>query len=102
MKKLLFTVLAIVVITAGLVVAGDHYKQYQNQKQAQAVPMITVKQADQNATDIKTAAAGEYNSLVVQYNAAVAECQKGVVAYGRLTTVQQHQTAPPVCPAPQK
>ena len=101
MKKLLLSVLAIVLIAGGLAVAGNHYKQYQKTKNAQAVPMITVKQSDQKANDIKTAAAGEYKSLVVQYNAAVAECQKGVVAYGKLTVIQQHQTAPPVCPAPQ-
>lgn len=98
MKKLLIIVVVAIVVVTGLAVAEDHYKNYQNKQEAQAPQLITVKQADQKVKDAVTAAGGEYQSLVVSYNQAVAECQKGVAAYAKLTSAQRVQTASPVCP----
>lgn len=102
MKKLVLLVVALAAfigICYGAAVAIDnHYKTSQKQKEA-LVPTITVKQSDAKVEAVKTAAAGEYQSLVVKYNGQVTECQKGLVAYGKLTTIIKNQTPSPVCGA---
>lgn len=103
MKKLLLSTVGlialVVVVSAGVSVASNRYHDHQKQKQAQAVVYVPKSYADQQVTNVKTAAAGEYQSLVVQYNGQVAECQKGLVAYGKLTPAQKAQTAAPSCGA---
>lgn len=101
MKKLVFTIIAIIFVAVGVALSVQHYKQYQNKKQAQAVPVISVKQADARVKQAQTSGASEYHSLVVRYNKAVAQCKKGVVAYDQLTPYTKTKTAPPVCPKPQ-
>jgi predicted negative regulator of RcsB-dependent stress response len=95
MKKLLIIVVSVVavVVIAGL--SANHYKNYQN-KQAQAHPVVSLEDANRlsevRVNEAKTAAAGEYNSLV-------AECQKGATAYAKLTTLTKTPGSPPLCPA---
>lgn len=98
MKKLLLIALAIVVIAAGSVVAGNHYKQYQNKKQASAIKMVPASQFEA----LKGTTTSELQTLQKDNARLTAECQKGVVAYGKLTNVLKTQTAPPVCTAPQE
>jgi predicted negative regulator of RcsB-dependent stress response len=99
MKKLALTAVLFAIVVVLGVLAINHYKNYQNQKQAQATPMISVKESDQRVEDAKAAAIVGYTSNA-SFNQAVAECQKGSIAYGRLTTAIKNQTAAPVCPAP--
>ena len=98
MKKLLLTVLAVVVIAAGLVVAGNHYKNYQNKKAQSAVKVVPASQFEA----LKSTTTSELQGLQKDNARLLAECQKGVAAYGKLTLTQQHQTAPPVCAATQE
>lgn len=106
MKKLLLLVVglvALVAISAAVgTVASDRYQTHQKQKQAQAVPMVTKAQADQEIADVKQATSGEYASLQAAYNNAVTECQKGATAYAKLATLTKVLPAAPACPAPAK
>lgn len=100
MKKLLLSAVAIVlVIGIGAAVAA-HYQNTKNKNVVTSEPTVSVKEADKRVQDAKTAAGAEYQSLVVKYNTAVAECQKGVGAYAKLTAFVKGQTAQPVCPEP--
>ena len=101
MKKLLTIVIAVVAVIAIGGLSVNHYKNYQKTKQAQGLQLISVKDANKQIRAIQTAEGSEYQSLVVRYNSAVAECQKGSNAYTKLTSALKLQTAPPVCPAPQ-
>lgn len=105
MKKLLLLIVAVVAALAvcygGAVAIDNHYKSELKQKQAQAVPTISVKQSNANVEAVKVSAVGEYKALVVQYNGQVAECQKGLVAYAKLTPALKAQTPVPTCGTPQ-
>lgn len=100
MKKLLLSALAtLLVVGAGFAVAG-HYADYQN-KQAKPEPTISVAQADKKVANVKAAATTDHQALVAQYNAQVTECQKGKVAYDKLTPAIKAQTPAPTCGTPQ-
>lgn len=98
MKKLLLIVALVVVVAVGASLASVHYKNYQNKKQAQAAT-ATAQQVQSAVAQAKDRDSANYQSLVVEYNSAVAQCQKGNQAYAKLTPTQQRQTAAPVCPA---
>lgn len=102
MKKLLLYIgVAILAVGVGAATAG-HYANYQN-KQAKPVPTISVAQANKEVADAQkavTEASGVIKSLTAQYNAQVAECQKGKVAYDKLTPFVKTQTPAPTCAAP--
>lgn len=101
MKKLLLLIVAVVavsVICYGAAVAIDnHYQNHQKQKQAQSVVYVPKTYSDQQIQNVKTAAAGEYQSLVAQYNNQTAECQKGTGAYALLTPAQKAKVPAPTC-----
>lgn len=104
MKKLMLLVAVVALLaiaTVGGKVASDRYHEHQKQKQAQAVPTVTKSFADRQVQNVKTAAAGEYQSLVAQYNNQTTECQKGLAAYALLTPAQKAKLTAPVCLAAQ-
>lgn len=103
MKKLLLSVVGVVLFVAvvgGVATVATHrYEQHQKQKQAQAVPMIKLSDANKLVNDVKQSNAAEYTSLQASYNSAVAECQKGAVAYAKLATLTKVLPPAPTCPA---
>jgi hypothetical protein len=98
MKKLLTIAVFVVAIVGfgGLSVA--HYKNYQNKHKVSVPATITVQAANQEVSQVKAVFASEKQDWITSYDQAVAECQKGVAAYGKLTHYQQSQTQAPVCP----
>lgn len=99
MKKLLLSAAGVagaaVVVVGGAAAANSHYQDHQNkQHQAQVSQVEAVKKA-QYAADKQ-----QFDVLATQYNSAVAECEKGVTAYGKLSAVLKVQTPSPKCPTP--
>jgi len=95
MKKLLLIVVAIAVVVGGAFAATYHYKNYQNKKaletKAAAVEAAKAKEAElQPFMD-------RVSELKGQYNSQVAECEKGRVAYDKLSQAVKNQTPAPVC-----
>lgn len=101
-KHIFLGSVAAVAIAGTGVLSVQHYQQYQHKKQASAVQMIPKRQADQSVSDIKQAAAGEYQALLVSYQQAETGCQTGAKAYAILSAPLKAKISPtaPTCPAP--
>lgn len=99
MKKLLLTGLAVASITVGGYLAASHYQDYQNKK-GEPAKVYNQSEVDFKVNSVKSAAAAEYQALVVKYNGQVAECQKGQVAYDSLTAFGKSKVADPQCAPP--
>lgn len=103
MKKLLLVLivalLAVVAITNVVVAVNDHYGQKQKNQPAPVV-VIPKAESDKRIEDISTAAATNYKALVDQFNLQTAECEKGRVAYEKLSAYTKTQVQAPTCAAP--
>jgi predicted negative regulator of RcsB-dependent stress response len=94
-KKLILTVVAVVVLAGLGVLVVRHYHQYKNQK-AQAQATASKRVVDQVAAAQNVAALKEAQ-LVADYNALEQECQKGVTAYGQLPAALKAKLPAPNC-----
>lgn len=99
MKKLLLTAGAVVAVAGGSVLAVQHYQDYQNKK-GEPTKVYSQSEVDFKVNSVKSAAAAEYQALVVKYNGQVAECQKGQAAYDSLTAFGKSKVADPQCAPP--
>lgn len=100
MKKKLLTVLTGVVCAAavvgGVAAVSQHYDKYQNKQKHDTQNAVTVAKTAQYKTD-----KSQFDLLAKQYATVQAECQKGAVAYGLLTTqvLKAKVGTAPVCAA---
>lgn len=100
MKKLLLYVLAFVVAAAAVYFAATVIDdRYQQKIKTQPAPVKTITQteSDKKIAEVKAAAAAENRALVDSFNQQTAECQKGKVAYDKLSPALRNQTSPPLC-----
>lgn len=82
-----------VVVAGASVLSVRHYQKYQN-KQVQAAAVVEKKRADEVAEQT-----AQYDHLAGEYRELLAECQKGMVAYGQLTATLKSRTPQPLCAA---
>lgn len=91
MKKLFLIVLAMAVVAGASVLSVNHYQNYQNKKLQQEV-------ADNQARiDVLNEARNKIIRLESDNQELLAECQKGMVAYGQLSTSVKSKTPQPLC-----
>lgn len=101
MKRLILTIVALLLVGAGLgalIVAVTHrYDQFKQTQLNAQVQTVTVSQAASEVKAAQTADQTKYDALLANYTTISNECQKGVQAYAKLTTAQKAQTAAPNC-----
>lgn len=100
MKKLLLVLivalLAVVAITNVVVAVNGHYdRKIKNQPTPTVV--IPKAESDKRIEEISNAAARNYKALVDQFNLQTTECEKGRVAYEKLSAYTKTQVQAPTC-----
>lgn len=95
MKKLLLFVVLVTALVGGGYAAANHYKNYQNKKTQDTVAAKQQSEIEESAR--LQPFRDKVAELKKDYNSQVVECQKGLAAYGKLTTFTQSQTPQPVC-----
>ena len=100
MKKLfafVVIVLLVVVAIANVVTAvNDHYDR-QNKNNNTQIETIPKSESDKKIEEVTSAAATDYKALVDRFNLQTTECEKGKVAYDKLTPLAKTQTPAPTC-----
>lgn len=98
MKKLLLSVVVLIVTVLSAVGATNHYHNYQDKKDQEtaALTQAAVAADNEQINQINTLQAAN-DELQSRHDDLVAECKKGVVAYGKLSQLVQEQTPKPSC-----
>lgn len=94
MKTILLVAGTALVVVGGGALAADHYDQYQNKKQA--VVLSQQKQIAELRSDLNKARLVQAG-LIGDYNKVLDSCQKGRVAYDKLSAVVKLSVPAPVC-----
>lgn len=97
MRKALLSVLVILLLVTGVMLAGIHYQEFRN-KQINS-QTTAIKKLGRSVDELQTAHETYEAQLRAKYNAAVLECQKGQAAYNALTATQKTKYNAPTCPA---
>lgn len=100
MKKLLLLVVTLIVVSGVGLAVASHYQNTKNKTVVTQEPTVSVSVANKRVEDAKAAGVAEVQTWVGRYNLAVTECQKGKVAYDKLTAFIKGQTPQAVCPEP--
>jgi len=94
MKKVIVTLIFVIALSAFAAATVDHYKDYRDQQTA----------SNKTTQDANSKLSAEVNNLNIviaetklKHNQQVVECQKGKVAYDKLSAPLKTQTQVPTC-----
>lgn len=93
MKKYLLAALVLVLVTGLTVASTIHYREYQSERQA----VVTVDPEKDRLKDQVQSLTTESTKTLTENERLLAECEKGRVAYEKLTAFQKTQTQVPNC-----